>query len=379
MAKRRKTMDNTPPSATQALAAYRGVGWAVLAGVWLLIVAALISYHPDDAPNHAIGVAADPVHNWVGVVGAALAYELFFVLGIGVWAMVIGLAVYLYRTATSRPTNQLVLRSIGLLMMTATLSALFAISSNTYGVFQSAMPEGAGGLMSLYVNDHLTARFDTFGTVIVLMVSFWVGAILTADRVVLAIPKYAAELILRICDIDPKKLPLPKLNLTGRLAGAFAPIAGRLRTSPEVWDGAETDVEEGPEDVEEELTPKQLKRKKRREAKAKKKAADSTAGAKRAMEAIANAEDEDEASNDAPDAYTKGKQKLDPDALREKMAQMPINFAPKTAPENIEAPDPNELDLSAATSFPRSGSARRPRRGTSAKSMRGNHRASRAR
>jgi len=343
MAKRRKTTDNTPPSATQALAAYRGVGWAVLAGIWLLIVAALVSYHPDDAPNHAVGVAADPVHNWVGVVGAALAYELYFVLGVGVWAMVIGLAVYLYRTATSRSTNQIVLRSIGLLMMTATVSALFAIAGNTYGVFQSAMPEGAGGLLSLYVNDHLTARFDTFGTVILLMVSFWVGAILTADRIVLAIPKYAAELILRLCDIDPKKLPLPRLNLTGRISRVLTPITGRLRTSPDVWDGAETDVEEGPEEVEQELTPKQIKRKKRKEAKAKRMAADSTPTAKRAMEAIANAEDEDDAASDAPDAYTKGKQKLDPNALREKMAQMPINFAPKTAPAPAA---PVEQDLS---------------------------------
>lgn len=340
MAKRKKKTDN--PSATQALAAYRGVGWAVLAGLWLMLVAALVSFHPDDAPSHAVGVAADPVHNWVGVVGAALAYELYSVLGFGVWALVIGMAVYLYRTATSRETNQLVLRAIGLTMMAVTISALLAILGNTYALFRSPMPEGTGGLLSLFVNDHLTARFETFGSVVLLLVSFWVGAILTADRIVLAIPKALAEAILRICDIDPKKLPLPRLNIAGRMAGAFAPLTSRLRTAPEAWEGAATDVEEGPEQVEEELTPKQLKRKQRREAKARKQA-DSTAGAKRAMEAIANAEEEDEASSDTPDAYTKGKQKLDPDALREKMAQMPINFAPKAAPAPAA---PIEQDLS---------------------------------
>ncbi|MGB0768063.1 MAG: DNA translocase FtsK 4TM domain-containing protein, partial [Phycisphaeraceae bacterium] len=289
MAKRRKSNANTPPSATQALAAYRGVGWAVLAGVWLMIVAALFSYHPDDAPNHAVGVAADPVHNWVGVVGAALAYELYFVLGVGVWAAVIGLAVYLYRSATGRATSQLVLRSIGLLMMTVTASALLAIAGDAYALFQSAMPEGSGGLVSLFVNDHLTARFDTFGTVVLLLVSFWVGAILTADRLVLAIPRFAAELILRICDVDPKSLPLPRLDLAGRLQHALAPIAGRWRTSPDVWDGAETDVEDGPVANEDDpaLTPRQAKRLKRKQAKAKAKAkqqarADSTPTAKRA-------------------------------------------------------------------------------------------------
>jgi S-DNA-T family DNA segregation ATPase FtsK/SpoIIIE len=340
MAKRTKKTDN--PSATQALAAYRGVGWAVLAGLWLMLVASLISYHPEDAPSHAVGVAANPAHNWVGVVGAAMAYELYSVLGAGVWVLIVGLAVYLYRTATSRETNQLVLRAIGLTMMAVTISALLAILGNTYALFRSPMPEGTGGLLSLYVNDHLTARFDTFGSVVLLLVSFWVGAILTADRLVLAIPRAIAEAILRICDIDPKKLPLPKLNLAGRVASAFAPLTSRLRTSPDAWDGAETDVEEGPEEVEEQLTPKQAKRKKRKEAKAKKKA-DSTPTAKRAMEAVANAEDDDDANADAPDAYTKGKQKLDPDALREKMAQMPINFAPKAAPA---AAVPVEQDLS---------------------------------
>lgn len=339
MAKRTKKTEN--PSATQALAAYRGVGWAVLAGLWLMLVAALFSYHPDDAPSHAVGVAANPVHNWVGAVGAAMSYELYSVLGVGVWALVIGMAVYLYRTATSRATNQLVLRAIGLVMMAITVSALLAIMGNTYALFRSPMPEGTGGLLSLYVNDHLIARFETFGSVVLLLVSFWVGAILTADKIVLAIPKYAAEMILRICDIDPKKLPLPRLNIAGRVAGVFAPLTNRLRTAPEAWDGAETDVEEGPEPVAEALTPRQRKQKKRKESKAKKKA-DSTPTAKRAMEAIANAEEEDVA-NDAPDAYTKGKQKLDPDALREKMAQMPINFAPKTAPAPAA---PVEQDLS---------------------------------
>ncbi|MFK7788675.1 MAG: DNA translocase FtsK [Phycisphaeraceae bacterium] len=330
MPKRTKKTDN--PSATQALVAYRGVGWAVMAGLWLMLVAALISYHPDDTPSHAVGVAADPIHNWVGVVGAALAYELYSVLGVGVWALVIGMAVYLYRTATSRASNQLVLRAIGLAMMAITISALLAIMGNTYALFRSPMPEGTGGLLSLYVNDHLIARFETFGSVVLLLVSFWVGAILTADKLVLAIPKYAAEMILRICDIDPKKLPLPKLNIAGRLAGAFGPLTNRLRTAPDAWDGAETDVEDGPEPVAKELTPKQLKRQKQKEAKAKaKRQADSTPTAKRAMEAIANAEEEEDVVSDAPDAYTKGKQKLDPDALREKMAQMPINFAPKSA------------------------------------------------
>ena len=45
---------------------------------------------------------------------------------------------------------------------------------------------------------------------------------------------------------------------------------------------------------------------------------------------------------DAPAAYVSSKKQFDPDELRAKMAQMPINFAPKQ--DNIQAP-PREMDL----------------------------------
>jgi len=340
MAKRRKTKPDPTPSAKQALAAYRGIGWAIVAGIWLLVVAALLSYHPDDAPNHAVGLPATPTHNWVGDVGAAISYELYNVLGPGVWAIVLAIAVYLYRTATSRPSTQMVLRGFGVILMAVTFSSLWAILAQYQPALQSRQPEGTGGLLAINVNRVLFERFETFGTVVLMAVSFWVGAILAADKVVLAVPKYIAETLLRLCDISPKRIPMPKLGLAQKAAALFAPIAERFRREPEEWDGAESDVEEGP--GEPRLTDKQLIRKKRKDAKAKKKIADSTATAKQAMEAIANSEDEADAEADAPDAYKQGKQKLDPEALKEKMAQMPINFAPKS-PTTPAAPVEQDL------------------------------------
>ena len=355
MGKRKSTTKSQPASATQALAAYRGVGWAVIAGLWLLVVAALISYNPQDPPHHAVGVHAKPVHNWVGVVGASIAYQLYLVLGPGVWVLVSGLAVYLYRSATSRQTNQLILRTIGVALMAVTASAIWSIAAHYQTALQSDAPEGTGGLLAIFINDHLVERFATIGTLLLLGISFWVGAILTAERLALAAPKAIAELILRLCDIDPKKLPIPRLNLTPRIAALFAPITSRFKKPAEEWDGAASDVEEDPEyeyeyvyeDEEEEyeedepeLTERQRRRKEKKQRKQQRKAADSTPTAKEAMEAIANADDDDA---DAPDAYTQGKQKLDPEALKQKMAQMPINFAPKAPSQAAAAP---EQDLS---------------------------------
>jgi S-DNA-T family DNA segregation ATPase FtsK/SpoIIIE len=54
-------------------------------------------------------------------------------------------------------------------------------------------------------------------------------------------------------------------------------------------------------------------------------------------------DEEDAAPADAPSAYVNSKKKFDPEALRAKMSQMPINFAKKQ--ENIEEPV-REMDLS---------------------------------
>jgi len=351
MGKRRKTTKADLPSAKQALAAYRGVGWAVVAGLWMLVVASLISYSPDDAPNHAIGLPASPTHNWVGLVGAAIAYNLYYVLGPGVWALAMGVAVYLYRTATQRLTNQLALRGIGVVMMAVTLSALWAIAARYQPALQSSAPQGTGGLLAIFINDHLTQRFAIVGTLVLLLISFWVGAILTADKIALAIPRYAAELILRFCDIDPKKIPLPRIGLIARVQSLLEPITARLRKTPDQWEGAETDVEEGPiadQDDQPKLTQKQRLRQEKKLRKQRARLAQSTATAQQAMQHIVNADDEAESEIEeateaqAPEDYAQDKQAFDPEALKKKMAQMPINFAPKTT---APPPPPIEQDL----------------------------------
>ncbi len=341
MAKQRKRKSEPLPTIADALSAYRGVGWAVVAGVWVLLAAALVSYHPADAPNPAVGLHNSPSANWAGAVGAQLAYHLYAMLGPGVWAIMIAAAVYLYFTATRRETNQLFLRAFGVVLMTVCISGLIALFGTSYGWFIGHAPQGPGGLLALYLSDLLIGRFNVLGSAVVLGVAFWVGAILTADRIVLALPKAAAELILRACDIDTSKLPLPKLGLAEKLAAGWAALADRLpligRRDPAEWDGAETDLED--EEVDEQPAAHAKKKRKPKVRRGGRKRSAVSADSAEAIEAVANTEEE----ADAPDAYTQGKQKFDPDELRRKMAQMPINFAQKPEPQQVPV---QEVDLS---------------------------------
>ncbi|MEM9416581.1 MAG: DNA translocase FtsK 4TM domain-containing protein, partial [Planctomycetota bacterium] len=344
MAKKRKRKPEPVPSIATALAAYRGVGWAIVAGVWLLLAASLVSYHPADAPNPAVGVHAATSHNWVGAVGAQLAYHLYTMLGPGVWVLMLGAAVYLYFTATKRETNQLALRGFGLVMMTVCISGLIALFGASYGWFVGHAPQGPGGLLAIWVSDQLVVRFNVLGSAVVLGVTLWVGAILTADKYVLAIPKMLAEVILRACDIDTSKWPKPSLHLGDRVASMWSAVTGRIPLlaghGRGEWQGAETDLEE--EDAPGQAKPKRRPKVKVRRHGKKRPAVDDDAA--EAIEAVANTEDDEAAADaDAPEAYAKGKQKFDPDELRKKMAQMPINFAQKPEAQPLPV---QEVDLS---------------------------------
>ena len=342
MAKKRKRKPDPVPSMASALGAYRGVGWAIVAGVWILLAAALVSYHPADAPNPAVGVYATTTHNWVGAVGARLAYHLYAMLGPGVWITLIGAAVYLYFTATKRETNQLALRGFGLVMMTLCISSLVALFAASYGWFIGHAPQGPGGLLALWISDHLVDRFNVLGSAVVLGITLWVGAILTADRFVLAIPKMLAELILRACDIDTSRLPKFNLRIGERLAHGWSAIVGHIPLlaghGRGEWEGAHTDLEE----VEPPRRKPKQKVKLRRHGK---KQSTINEDAAEAIQDVANTEEEPAAiaESDAPEAYTKGKQKFNPDELRQKMAQMPINFASKTEQKPLPV---QEVDLS---------------------------------
>ena len=308
-----------------------GVGWAALACLWVLVLVALATYSPTDAPTHANGVTNAHVHNWVGQFGAYLSSQAYTMLGPGVWVLMIGWGAYLGMTATGQDVNQLILRGVGLVLMAVTVSALVGVIERHLGS-ASSPPEGPGGLLAVYIDDHLLPRFSTFGTSLILLLVFWVGALLTADRLVLAIPRALGHLLLKASNVRMPSLPRPALALPG----------GRANDLDEEID---TQGQEG---------TSRRKRKRRDETIE----IDEDAGGLGATEsfgleeqpalAAANEEqeddDEEQEAGDAPGAYMAEKEKFDPDALREKMAQLPINFAPNSN-KNLP-PVEREIDMS---------------------------------
>lgn len=338
-----KTKRNAAKNDPWAL--YRGIGWTVLAGAWLLLVAALASYSPTDPPAHAYGVANPTIHNWAGRFGALVAYKVYLLIGPGIWVGMAGVALYLLATIFDRKIGQLPIRAAGLVIMTLAASALVGVGMPAFVADLKAPPQGAGGLIALYLNDQLVTRFARPGTMLILSVGFWVGALLAMDELVLALPRCLAR---GLATLRAIKLPIPAMpefslaNLlpvgmpwTTRGEGAVAEapakpsrsrrkatddedlaidedaggFAGTESFDPDDHPAVDEDDVEEDEEIEEEED-----------------------------------EDEDDAGPDAPGAYLAQKKEFDPDALRAKIKKLPINFAPRTNTKN--AAEPREVDLS---------------------------------
>ncbi len=330
-------------------ALYLAIAWALAAGLWLLIAAAMASYHPADPPAHAFGVPNETIHNWIGKSGALVAHKINLMVGPGAWVALAGTLVMLILTGIGKTINQPVIRILGLVVMTICTSALIGVAIPTAIHGFSASPQGAGGLLATLIDDSLTARFATPGTMMILVVGFWVGAVLAADQFVLAVPKALGASILKLTHIQLPKLRAPQL--AGRFAGLSLPWgktdeadtkssrksgnarrrrkdaetaidedAGGLGATQSFGLEDEPEYEEEDEEYEEDEYEEEEEEDEEEE------------------------EEEEDESPGAPGLHKQKKKNFSTEELRAKMQQLPINFAPKAG--TVKPPPPREVDLS---------------------------------
>ena len=154
MAKKKATKRKTKKQQEQdKLAAYRFIGWMVLAAGWLLVTAAMLSHDPKDWPAVNYGVANPVYANWIGKFGALLSHHIALYLGPGCWVVIIGVAIWLGIMAAGKQLNQLVLRGVGLVVMMISTSCILGILlPRISGAFEGGA-EGAGGVLAKFINE----------------------------------------------------------------------------------------------------------------------------------------------------------------------------------------------------------------------------------
>ncbi|WP_432798027.1 DNA translocase FtsK 4TM domain-containing protein [Poriferisphaera sp. WC338] len=374
MAKKRKTKKELEQERLNKIAAYKFIGWVALAAVWLLVTASMLSYDALDYPAHDVGVQNAVYGNWIGKFGAFISHKVMTYIGGGAWMIIIGVAVYLGTVAIGKKMNQLAIRGLGLVVMAITLSCLMdALKPPMITGFQSP-PQGAGGWLASYINDELLInRVALPGTLVILLVMFLVGSILTADHVMLAVMRFMGDWL--------RKVSMPDVAAAGgRVAGNVAGnVANQAKEKVNGWRPWQRWFVAKPAE------PKQTKRKKHRMDDD---TIDEDAGGFAGTESFDTEvakpsrfkndeddeyeyeyvdedeedgeeyeyeyEDEDEEEEedngvDAPSAYVSSKKKpkkYDANAIAEKIRNMPINKAVKPREATSEPPRSPEMDLS---------------------------------
>ncbi|MEM1109141.1 MAG: DNA translocase FtsK 4TM domain-containing protein [Planctomycetota bacterium] len=348
--------------ADERMAVLRQIGLAVAIGAWVIAVASLLSYDRADAPSHMVGVPNADTANWMGPLGAAVAHKAYFVIGPGVWVAMAGLGAWLVLTVSKRPVNQTIIRGVGLALMTVTTSGLIAVATTQFVTGYDGAPEGPGGLLGVFIHEELGGRFATAGSLLILGITFWIGALLAVDQVVLAIPRVLAEGVMRVMNVSRERIPgvpgIPEFSLPRWKIPSLAGFGFMSRGESGVAQ-RENDLDGGRIEL-----PSKSKRKRKGKRHGDEEDDDYSGGidedagglgGAEAIEAVEDdeyeyvyedeeedTEDADDDSADAPSAYVNSKKKFNPDELRAKMSQIPINFAKKQ--DTHEAPI-REMDL----------------------------------
>jgi S-DNA-T family DNA segregation ATPase FtsK/SpoIIIE len=162
----------------------------LLTGATALAWLSVTTFSPDDAPAGRMFPPA-PVHNMAGWVGAHMAYWMLYWLGDGSYMLLLFLSAVLLLALVGAKVGDLPWRLTGLsLMVTATSAACFVLKPDSTNGFL----EGNGGILGIAVGQFLLSRFAVGGTWLVLLVSFAVAVMLTADNLVLRLPVWGKKI-----------------------------------------------------------------------------------------------------------------------------------------------------------------------------------------
>ncbi|MDX2114996.1 MAG: DNA translocase FtsK [Planctomycetota bacterium] len=374
--------------------AFRRILWFVGLAAWAALTASLLTFDPADPPGHAVAPlnTATGLSNWMGPVGAFISYHTILMIGSGVWIAVICGGLYLAAVAFRGTVTHVAVRAIGVLLVALAFSGFHALF--VPGV--SRLPEGGGGLVAIYGVHELSSRFGALGAALWLVLMGIVGLTVAFDdwfsaasrsamrpvEALAALAPRVRALIGKLRRSAPRRAPRVRVNDVDD-DGALRAVSDKLKPRPAAGPDSDDDGPDGGDDEDSaQESPRARKgARSKRAARVEQDEANVDAqdavdpddsddqddaetparrGSKSSRKSAASADDdadssvEDNASADADADEESGDDAeadetdeprssdpadYDPDALREKIARLPIRFA------NVERRSATQEDL----------------------------------
>ena len=196
---------------------YKIAGRCLAIAAFVLLFCSCISFNIADWPSRFTYPHNAPPKNWCGPIGALLAYYLMYYVGPGIFIILISAIVFFIAKLANRAIDQPVLRTIGLVLVTAAASvSFFCIWPHAVYTF----PFGSGGILGVAAAHFLKNRFAALGTFLLVTSTWVVGVILLADSFALTLAKASGAVLLKIIEI---------------IVPAWAAAKNRSRVLNEIW------------------------------------------------------------------------------------------------------------------------------------------------
>jgi DNA segregation ATPase FtsK/SpoIIIE, S-DNA-T family len=202
------------------------------AGACLFALLSIGSFHVSDWPNPDVAPRSPgAVENLCGPVGAYLAYYCFYYFGGASYVFLFSVMIFLALRIMQKPVEQLILRSIGVILIGVVLSSTSYLISHGGA---STLTIGRGGILGIAAGHFLLTHTALTGAIVILFASMIVGLLLSADNIILALP----GVLLNVTDRLGKAGPLvsgmggksgrkPDSAYTVKLSPLFKPKAER--------------------------------------------------------------------------------------------------------------------------------------------------------
>ncbi|MBN1973318.1 MAG: DNA translocase FtsK 4TM domain-containing protein [Sedimentisphaerales bacterium] len=159
--------------------------WICIAiGLCLFLLCSCFSFDIGDWPSKYVQPNNNPTANLCGSIGSFCAYKSLYYVGPGVFIILLSVIVFLVAKLIYRPLDQLVLRTIGLVLVTIAASTSFYCLW-PHSIFK--FPRGSGGVIGIATKTLLETHFASLGTFILIVAIWIVGGILLADRIIFTV------------------------------------------------------------------------------------------------------------------------------------------------------------------------------------------------
>ena len=276
------------PSALSSADLSSRILWISSVAVAVFLAVSLLSFNVADPPSHVVAHYNDPVANWCGPIGAAIAYWSYHTIGIGIWVILLGIGSWVMLVFQGKEITHTAVRGLGVVILALSVSCFHELILPSIGSLAGAK----AGLIAKTIVTQLTVQFSGFGAFLVVAAAFSVGLVVAAEKIAFAIPRLVADGTFALLRIRKPQLSIPSLPFLN------------FKNSTAVLEDEELDEEEW-------------------------------------EDAYAQGEYEDEYEDDELEEEEEPRKKLTPAELRKKISKLPVRLASKkkSKDSDIQRPD----------------------------------------